>query len=310
MHIEIQRRNGKKYYYMVGTLRVGQKKWKKVRVYLGEDLKGTEIRELSMKKKMEFENKLTKTKKANDPLERLISTEDAKQLESAKSDYQKSIKKMDKFQYQNYYEKFLSEFTYDTNAIEGSTLTLSETAMILFEKVVPKGKSIREINEVQNHKDAFDFMLSHKKDITKHFVLHIHKLLLHNILWKYAGTFRDIQVYVRGADFMPAKPEDIEDEFKKLTIWYRRNKKKYHPVVVAAYFHHVFESIHPFRDGNGRIGRLILNFILRKNGFPMIDIKYRDRLEYYSALGNANKGDLKPLADLIIKCLKDSKSLM
>ena len=213
-------------------------------------------------------------------------------------------------QYRNYYETFVTEFTYDTNAIEGSTVTLQETAMILFEHIVPEGKSIREINEVQNHKDAFDYMLNYKGDLNKTFVLKLHKLLLHNILWKYAGVFRDVQVYVSGADFTPARPQDIEKEFKKLTLRYRSNKKKYHPVLVAAYMHHVFESIHPFRDGNGRVGRLMLNFILRKNGFPMINIKYKNRSKYYESLDKANKGNLKPLIDLIIEYLTESETLI
>ena len=309
MHVEKQERGGKKYYYLVGTLRFGEK-WKKVRVYLGMGLGEAVIKALAASKEKELENRLRETRKASDPLERLLSVEEIKQLEATRSAHKSSLKRIDKLQHQNYYEKFLTEFTYDTNAIEGSTLTLSDTAMILFDKTVPKGKNLREISEVQNHKDAFDFMLANKKDITKQFVLEIHRLLTHNILWKYAGAFRDVQVYVRGANFTPAKPEDVEPEFKKLMLWYRQNKKKYHPVIVAAYFHHVFESIHPFRDGNGRVGRLMLNFILRKNGFPMVDIKYRDRSDYYSALTSANDGDLKPLTDLIVACLKDSKSLI
>ena len=309
MHVEKQVRGGRKYYYLVGTLRFGAK-WKKVRVYLGMDLKNSEIKNLVAAKEKEFQKKVAATRKSTDPLQRLLSEQEAEQLESILSAHKKSLDGVDKLQYQNYYEKFLTEFTYDTNAIEGSTLTLSDTAMILFDKTVPKGKSLREISEVQNHKDAFDFMLANKKDITKHFVLKMHRLLTHNILWKYAGVFRDVQVYVRGANFTPAKPEDIDTEFKRLTLWYRKNKKKYHPVVVAAYFHHVFESIHPFRDGNGRVGRLLLNFILRKNGFPMVDIKYRDRQEYCSALGSANDGNLKPLVELIVACLKESKSLI
>jgi Fic family protein len=215
---------------------------------------------------------------------------------------------MVKSQYENYYENFVTEFTYDTNAIEGSTVTLQETGLILFDKIVPEGRSIREINEVQNHKDAFDYMLRYNGDINKNFVLKLHKLLMHNILWKYAGKFRDVQVYVRGAGFMPPPPEDVEKQFKHLMLWYRSNKRKYNPVVVAAYFHHVFESIHPFRDGNGRVGRLLLNFILRKNSLPMINIKYRERGKYYEALEAGNAGNLKPVANLIIKRIEDSKN--
>ncbi len=310
MHLEVQIKKHRKYYYAVENIRAGTAKWKKLRVYLGKDLSRNEQKHLAKIKRKDLLKKVEKAKKESDPLLYLIPISELKILANIKVRYKKCIKETDKLQYENYYEKFVSEFTYDTNAIEGSTLTLNEISMILFDKIVPKGKSIREINEAQNHKDAFDFMLKHKDDINKRFVLQMHRLLMHNILWKYAGKFRDVQVYIRGVDLIPPPPQKIESEFKKLMFWYRRNKKKYHPVIVAAYMHHVFESIHPFRDGNGRIGRLLMNFILRKNGFPMINIKYKDRVDYYSALNHGNKGNLKPLADLIIKYLKESDTLI
>lgn len=308
MKIEIQIKNSRKYYYLSGNIRSGKNKWKKVRIYLGKGaLSRRQLEKLVNAKEKEFMEKLSEVRKYTDPLAALISESHINELDKIKGKFKKEKISLLYPQYKNYYEHFLTAFTYDTNAIEGSTVTLRETAMILFDKIVPEGKSIKEINEVQNHKDAFDFMLNHKGGMNKQFVLKLHKVLTHNILWKYAGVFRDVQVYVRGAEFMPATPDNIETEFKKMMLWYRRNKRKYHAVVAAAYMHHVFESIHPFLDGNGRTGRLILNFILRKNSFPMIDIKYADRSKYYAALGEGNKGNLKPLVDLIIKYIIEYK---
>lgn len=308
MHIERQIKKSGKYYYLAENIRFQNKRWKKIRVYLGKNLDKKRLQMLRKRKKNEISQKIRKEKEAADPLLILISDEQLRKLKKIKELHKEKMNKTDKLQYQNYYENFVTEFTYDTNAIEGSTVTLQETAMILFEHIVPEGKSIREINEVQNHKEAFDYMLGYRDDLNKAFILGLHKLLMHNILWKYAGIFRDVQVYIRGADFMPARPEDVEREFKNLMLWYRSNKRKYHPVAVAAYAHHVFESIHPFRDGNGRVGRLILNFILRKNSFPMINIKYKNRSKYYEALQSANKGNLKPLSDIIIKYLIESET--
>jgi Fic family protein len=305
VHVEVQKKGNARYYYLVENLRLKPRGWKKVRVYLGKNLKEHELEKIKRKKTPEILRKFDNIRKSVDPLLVLISRNELQKLENIRNSYKKRVKKMDKLQYQNYYENFLTQFTYDTNAIEGSTVTLQETAMILFDKIVPEGKSIREINEVQNHKDAFDYMISYKGEISKAFVLRLHKMLMHNILWKYAGKFRNVQIYVRGADFIPAKPQDVEKEFKRLMLWYRSNKKKYHPVVVAAYFHHVFESIHPFRDGNGRVGRLLLNFILRKNMFPMLDIKYKNRSEYYKALQHANNKNLRPFVEIIINCLME-----
>ncbi len=306
MYIERQKKKSGTYFYIVENIRKNGG-WEKVRIYIGKDVKNHELKRLIKSKKHELMKKAVESKKSSDPLLNIVSTEQQKKISEIKKFYQKNKRKMGKSQYENYYEHFITEFTYDTNAIEGSAVTLQETSLILFDKIVPKGRSVREINEVQNHKDAFDYMLIHRGDINKNFVLKLHKLLMHNILWKYAGRFRDVQVYVRGAEFMPPKPEDVEKQFKHLMLWYRSNKKKYHPVVVAAHFHHVFESIHPFRDGNGRVGRLLLNFILRKNRLPMVNIKYRERSEYYETLEEGNKGNLKPMANLIIKYLAETK---
>lgn len=303
MYLERQKRKTGAYFYIVENIRKPGG-WEKVRIYIGKDLKERDIKRLSKSKKSELEKRAHGARKSADPLLNLVSAEQQKRIRQIKESYRKN-KRVSQSVYENRYEHFVTEFTYDTNAIEGSTVTLQETALILFDRIVPEGKSIREISEVQNHKSAFDYMLGYKGDISKIFVLKLHKLLMHDILWKQAGKFRDVQVYVRGAEFTPPKPENVEKEFKRMTLWYRVNKRKYNPVVVAAYFHHVFESVHPFRDGNGRVGRLLLNFILRKNGLPMVNIKHKERIRYYDALNAGNKGNLKPLVNLIIKCLED-----
>jgi len=306
MYLEKQKKKSGLYFYLVENIRKNGG-WEKARIYLGKDLSKQELSRLMKTKKLDLKKKADDVKSLSDPLLGLISHEQKKKIERIAKSYRRQKLKSAGI-YENYYERFVTEFTYDTNAIEGSTVTLQETALILFDKIVPEGKSLREISEVQNHKDAFDYMLSFKGDISKDFVLKMHKILMHNILWKYAGAFRDVQVYIRGAGFMPAPPDKVAQQFKKLMLWYRSNKRKYHPVVVAAYFHHVFESIHPFRDGNGRVGRLLLNFILRKNGLPMVNIKYRGRADYYAALEAGNKGNLRPLADLIVKYLEEAQN--
>jgi len=307
MYLEKQKKKSGVYFYIVENIRHDER-WEKVRVYLGKDISKKELERIMKSKKAELIKKANEARKQSDPLFGLISDEQKKKLDHIKESYQKTKQKIkDSRIYENYYEHFVTEFTYDTNAIEGSTITLQETGMILFDKIVPEGKSIKEINEVQNHKDAFDYMLAYKSDINRAFVLKMHHLLMHNILWRYAGVFRDMQVYVRGASFTPPKPQDVEKQFKQLMLWYRSNKKKYHPVIVAAYFHQVFESIHPFADGNGRVGRLLLNFTLRKNGFPMINIKNKEKAKYYDALEAGHKADIKPMVNLIIKYLEETE---
>jgi len=297
------------FHYIVKTLRLDGK-IKKIRIYAGKGVKSKkEIDELIDRFTPQIEKKVKDLLSSKDPLFSLLGEKEEKLLEEIKSRNKEKLKKMDESQWKNYYEWFLTQFTYDTNAIEGSTLSLQDTNLILFENVVPKGKSPIEINEVQNHKQAFDYILEYKGNLTKKFILEIHKKLMHNILWKAAGKIREVDVYIRGVNILPPPHFKVEKEFDKLMTWYTKNRKRYNPVVLAAYFHSVFESIHPFRDGNGRTGRLILNFILRKNDFPMVDIKNKDKERYYKSLYESQKNhNLRPLVRMIIDYLKETSS--
>ena len=244
-YTEIKEKNGKKYYYRVKSIRKG-KKVNKERVYLGVDLNKKEI--------------LKKGKNADKTLlylNNLLTEQEIKELENIKEKY----KKQPKESFENRYEVFTSDFTYNSTAIEGNTLTLQETAQLLFEGITPR-KSMREINEVLNHKKAFDFILSYNGDVTKEFICDLHKIVVKDTLKEelktQIGCFRNLQVYIRGTDWLPPKPEDVPKEIKSLLFWYSKNKEKLHPLIVSAYFHAGFETVHPFVDGNGRTGRLLM----------------------------------------------------
>ena len=296
-YTEIKEKNGKKYYYRVKSIR----KWKKVnkeRVYLGVDLNKKEI--------------LKKGKNADKTLlylNNLLTEQEIKELENIKEKY----KKQPKESFENRYEVFTSDFTYNSTAIEGNTLTLQETAQLLFEGITPR-KSMREINEVLNHKKAFDFILNYNGDVTKEFICDLHKIVVKDTLKEelktQIGCFRNLQVYIRGTDWLPPKPEDVPKEIKSLLFWYSKNKEKLHPLIVSAYFHAGFETVHPFVDGNGRTGRLLMNFILHKNNFPMINIPNSIKHKYYEALESAQiRGNLKLLVKLLFEILRSSKGI-
>ena len=224
-----------------------------------------------------------------------------------------NYKKQPKEGFENRYEVFTSDFTYNSTAIEGNTFTLQETAQLLFEGITPR-KSIKEINEILNHKKAFDFILNYKGDITKEFICDLHKIVVKDTLKEelktQIGRFRNLQVYIRGTDWLPPKPEDVPKEIKSLLFWYSKNKNKLHPIIISAYFHIGFETIHPFVDGNGRTGRLLMNFILHKNNLPMINIPNSIKHKYYRALESAQiNGDLKPIVELLLDILKYAKVL-
>ncbi len=297
---------GRPYHYLVKNIRIGRK-WKKIRVYIGSGgLSKEELLELMEKKSKTLENKVQKYAKSNDPMMNILSNSETEEIEKIRKTYASKLHKMDELSRKNYFDWFLATFTYNTNAIEGSTIKHREAAMILFEGMIPAGRTVREVKEVENHKEAFDIILSYKGDVNKSFILKLHKALFHNILGENAGVFRKVQVFVRGAEEIPPRPEDVERDFSNLIKWYKFGKKKYNPVIVASYMHCGFEGVHPFIDGNGRVGRLLLNFILMKNGLPPIDIKNKRRLEYYEAIRKSLKGDLKPFVEIVMKYLKEN----
>lgn len=295
VYTEIKEKNGKKYFYRVLSVRKGSKIEKK-RVYLGVDLDKSKL--FNKEKQADKELMLLST---------LLNEKEKKELEAIKKEYLKQPKA----NLENRYESFVSLFTYDSTNIEGNTLTLQETSQLLFENITPR-RSLREINEVINHKKAFDFILKNKKDISKDLILQLHKLVVQSTLKpeleSQIGKYRTLQVYIRGTNWLPPKPEEVPREMGSLLSWYSKNKKVLHPLILAAYFHSAFETIHPFVDGNGRIGRLLMNLILHMHKYPMINIPNHKRHIYYKALEDSQlKGDLEGLVKFLFDLLKEEK---
>lgn len=292
-YTEIKEKNGKKYYYRVQSVRKGNEVHKK-RIYLGANIAKKHLSE----KEGEADKELML-------LSTLLTKEEIKELEKIKKEYAV----LPKENLENRYEAFVSLFTYDSTNIEGNSLTLQETSQLLFEKITPR-KSLREINEVVNHREAFDHILNWDKDISKEMILKLHELVVKNTLKdelkEEIGKYRTLQVYIRGTNWLPSKPEEVPEEMQVLLSWYSKNKGKLHPLILAAYFHSAFETIHPFVDGNGRVGRLLINFILHKYAFPMVNIPNKKKYLYYKALESAQlKGDLRYLVKFLFDMLKE-----
>ena len=290
-HTEIIEKKGRKYYYRAKAIREGNNVRKK-RIYLGVNLNKEEL----IVKEKEADRKLN-------IFDSILTNEEVNFLENIKRDFSREPKE----NYENRYESFCSLFSYDSTGIEGNTLTLLDTSFLLFEGIVPKDKSLREINETLNHKKAFDFILNYKGDITREFILEIHRLVVFNTLREelksQIGKYRTVQVFIGNS--VPPKPEEVPNKVARLLKWYSINKKKLHPIVLASYFHTEFEKIHPFVDGNGRVGRLLMNFILHKNHYPMINIPKKRKFKYYEVLQKAQyKEDLKPFIKFLISILK------
>ena len=179
-------------------------------------------------------------------------------------------------------DEFLVEYTYNSNAIEGNTLTLQETAMVL-EGITIDRKPLKEHLEVIGHRDAFEYMLQlvrEKVPLSERIIKEIHSLVLIDRP-EDRGVYRRIPVRIMGARHEPPQPYLVPEKMEQLIAKHGEIVSTMHTVERVALFHLLFEGIHPFIDGNGRTGRLILNFELGSAGFPAINVKFSDRKKYY-----------------------------
>ena len=179
-------------------------------------------------------------------------------------------------------EEFIVEYTYNSNAIEGNTLTLRETDMVLRGLTIDR-KPLKDHMEAVGHKEAFDFVRDLVKDqvpLSEHIIKQIHYLVLADKR-EDRGVYRKVPVRIMGAEHEPVQPYLIQPKIERLLEDYRNSTE--HIIPRLAWFHIEFERIHPFIDGNGRTGRLLVNLELMKAGFPPIDIKFADRVSYYNA---------------------------
>ena len=197
------------------------------------------------------------------------------------------------------------EWTYNSNSIEGNTLTLKETKMVIEDGFTIKGKSLREHFEVVNHQEAIEFvesLASNEYVLNKLDILSIHHLVLQKIEKDFAGKYRTSGVRISGANFVPPNALKV-DEFVSELIDFA-NDSEVDILIRSAIFHHRFAWIHPFFDGNGRTARLLLNLILMKSGFPPAIILKNDRKKYYDALNQANNQDYSKLVLLILQAVE------
>ena len=268
-------RKGKKdYFYLVHSYRDG-KTVKKKQLYLG-----VSVPEDIENKKKELMHEFYKEKFLNN-------------IEKIKKNFNANYKLMPKSAKEKSKENFAIKFTYNSQKIEGSTLTLKETANLLENGISPGSKPLRDAKEAEAHKKVFFEMLDHDKNMNLQTVLKWHLELMHDTKKDIAGRIRNHDVGIAQSKFIPPMHIELDTLLKEFFDWYNKEKKKIHPVELAALVHLKFVTIHPFSDGNGRISRLMMNFILKDNNFPLLDIQYIKRNSYYNALerSQVNKDD-------------------
>ena len=212
------------------------------------------------------------------------------EIEACKLHYNSEFKKQELLTKQEIIKNFIIEFAYNTTAIEGNTIKLAEARNLLEEGLTPKNKSLREIYDIQNTEKVLLDIVNNQKDITHEIIINIHRKLMENIDARIGYRTSDVRVI--KANFKATPTPYVKTDMGLLLKWYNENKNKFHPLVLASIFHHKLEKIHPFMDGNGRTGRMLLNYILLKNNYPPIVIRTSARQDYLRALREADKSDL------------------
>lgn len=310
MYIEKRKANGKVRYYLGHSFRE-EGKVHKIRKFLGSDLDEKTLKDREEKAKILILEEIEKYNIIKDPLKFEPSLDEINYLKRLENQIPFKINHLS----QSDWKIFSELFTYNTNAIEGSELNSKEVRDILEEDKWPD-KSKEDIAETYGVNGAIDFIRKTKEIISLDLILNLHKIVFRNSK-NFAGQFRkpgeEVVVMASGGRVVHegAPQPRIVGLLRELIDWYEQNKKKYPGIVLAAVVHNQFENIHPFRDGNGRVGRILLNNILLKNNLPPLNIDLMNRQEYYAALQEYEKRhNLKPMIELIIKEYNDFKRII
>ncbi len=319
--------NGKTYYYLRISKRTKTGVITKDIAYLGNDAGKIydRLKEIPAKHKEEIRKAYRNIKKAVESEHYLAIAKEAKikqddyiepvlllKAEAAKAHYNSVFLKLDPKTMHEAYDNFLIEFAYNTTSIEGNTITLPEAERLLKENLTPKDREPREIFDLQNTKKAFFYLIEEKPKINEEILAIIHDMLIENIDKRKGYRMQDIRVFKSHFDASPA--EYVKADIGILFKWYEANKSKLHPLVISAAFHHKLEKIHPFHDGNGRTGRMMMNYMLMLFGYPPVIIPKKSRPDYLNALSKADKAKLdeaepkyyKELANYLASEMADS----
>ena len=283
VHVEVRRVNGRKKYYLAHSYRVNSLV-RKARVFLGTDLSQSEIERLTGEMRGRLEEKVQSAKRIGDPYRTVLSSQEIKEITLLTTKVEIKLAHLSEEDWKN----FTEHFTYDTNAIEGSTVSQKEVRQVLADRQWPP-KSNDEISQTLGVAEAVGYIRKVEDPLSLELIRTLHKIVFKNSK-PFAGETRQssgVEVSVvdsRGAVIHRGAPARwVDSLLRKLARWYHDNKGTYPPFVLAAVVHNQFETIHPFQDGNGRVGRLLLINILIKHRLPPMNIELENRKEYYEA---------------------------
>ena len=211
-------------------------------------------------------------------------------------------------------EQFELEMTYNSNAIEGNSLTLKETYLVISEGLTIKGKPLKDHLEAKNHTEALEYLSElidkdKKHTLSEQFIRSLHHLVVQDTDKEWAGQYRNSGVMITGTDHKPPEAFEVPRLIQELLEWVKTERITLHVVELAALFHHKLVHIHPFFDGNGRTARLAMNIFLLQAGYPLVIVLKNDRKKYYRVLALADKGEYEPLVRFIAQAVERSLSI-
>lgn len=197
-----------------------------------------------------------------------------------------------------YLESVFVRYVQGTTAIEGNTISPHEAQELLEHDISPAGKKVSEVYEILNFVKLRDFLKTYEGDVSEKLIRKMHAILMENLM-RTPGDYRQIQVNIEKVDYEPPPAILVPDMMKELISWYRAQVKKLHPFELAILLHTRFELIHPFVDGNGRVGRALLNFVLERTGYPTMYLGLSERKDYLDAIKPADDEDFNPIFGML-----------
>jgi len=276
---------GKPYFYLDEQLRIN-KKTKKIQVYIGKVIPKNLSRyylELAKKEKVLIKDNLKILFKLN----KIFNKEQVEKIENLRINFKYLLLQMSDFEKERLWLRYAVQFIFESNAIEGSKLSPKEVDTIVKREYIKKIIEKREIREVRNSIKAFKIIRSKNFTLNQHQIINLHKLLVGGL--NINTGYKKKEIIVNNK--LTTKPGKVRKDMKILLDWYKKAKKQnLHPLNLATDFHQKFEIIHPFEDGNGRVGRLLFNWVLFSYNYPPILFLYQNRQRYFNALNEADEG--------------------
>lgn len=295
---------GKRYFYLAKSIRMPDSSAKKLYMFLGmKKPKRFPANSNSYFQKKEEEEMLNFAAK-NYSKDKIITDAEIGKVEMMKLGYKRIMKKLSPKQVKDLLDRFTVNFTYESNAIEGSSLTLKDVAIVIFENASIKGKDLREIYEARNSRKVIEMIFKKKFKISHESIIKMHKILVKDI--DTATGYKKVPNFILGRNIETTPPEKVRAEMDKLINWHNENSGKMHPLALASIFHGKFEKIHPFEDGNGRVGRFLVNVILARAGYPPLIIRRTSRVAYMSCLYAFDNNHHDNLKRFLLEKFKDT----